>query len=660
MTITSMPHPRLLTGSRRALERHLADEVRAQRARDPLAPLPIVVGGTLMRPYLRRRLAELTGGHLNVRLMTVGELGLRLGHGGSSPRGGGRCRSWPIASSRSRSRSTRAGTSSRSRRCRASRRCCCARCATCAAPGSTPRRSRAAVAASRDPTGKLAALAALYADHERRRAGFFSSEDGLAVADPRGARRRPAARLRRLGAVGAAAVRARRAERRASRSRCCCRARRGDRPRHGRSRRLVDWAAARGARPSARRRRDRRRRRPAPRDRQRRARLGAGPDARGRRRRCGACLRWATAGIAFHEMAVVYRQSEPYRPLLEAAFREAGIPTYLHEGTPLTERPLGRRIAALLDLVDGDLERATVMTFLADARLPSETWERYGRVSADGLGHRLAARGRRAWRGAVGERLAAAARGARGALRGGSAAVAAPSAWSASTRCGAFVADLDARLRSRRERASWQEHLAWLRDLLTTYVADAGAGRRRARRARGARHAVRRAAVRALPRGGHRPRSKACAPPTSSTRAAGRVRRPRRRAARRQRGAPPRLRGGGDRRHRRAPVPAAAAPGRAAARRTSARSSTRATAGRCRCARWAPTPSRCSSRSRRAAADRALQLSVPRTQDGETRPVLPSTFLLDAAARRRRAARSASATSSASRPSTGGASAPAA
>src|SRR6478736_1864566 len=98
----------------------------------------------------------------------------------------------------------------------------------------------------------------------------------------------------------------------------------------------------------------------------------------------GACLRWAQSGVAFHEMAVVYRQSEPYRALLEAAFREAGIATYLHEGTPLTERPLGRRIAALLDLVDGDLERATVMTFLADARLPAETWERYGRVSATG------------------------------------------------------------------------------------------------------------------------------------------------------------------------------------------------------------------------------------------------------------------------------------
>src|SRR3954469_22937830 len=76
-----MPALNLLTGSRHALERRLADEVEGQRTRDPLAPLPIVVGGTLMRPYLRRRLAVLIGGHLNVRMMTVGELGLRLGHG---------------------------------------------------------------------------------------------------------------------------------------------------------------------------------------------------------------------------------------------------------------------------------------------------------------------------------------------------------------------------------------------------------------------------------------------------------------------------------------------------------------------------------------------------------------------------------------------------
>src|SRR3954449_3084571 len=77
---TPMPDLKLLLGSRHALERHVAEASVAHRERDPLAPLPVVVGGTLMRPYLRRRVAMLTGGQLNVRLMTVGELGARLGH----------------------------------------------------------------------------------------------------------------------------------------------------------------------------------------------------------------------------------------------------------------------------------------------------------------------------------------------------------------------------------------------------------------------------------------------------------------------------------------------------------------------------------------------------------------------------------------------------
>lgn len=38
----------------------------------------VVVGGTLLRPYLRRRLAELSGAHINVHLFTPAELGLHL------------------------------------------------------------------------------------------------------------------------------------------------------------------------------------------------------------------------------------------------------------------------------------------------------------------------------------------------------------------------------------------------------------------------------------------------------------------------------------------------------------------------------------------------------------------------------------------------------
>src|SRR4051812_17659345 len=175
---------KLILGSRRGLERHLAEESEAHRARDPLAPLPILLGGTLMRPYMRRRLAVLTGGHLNVRLMTVGELGLRLGHGRLVREGR---RPLPFLADRVLAHEVAVETRGYFE-------------PVAAMPGfpsvlvRTLRDLRTAgvdaaafaVAAedSRDPTGKLAALAALYADHARRREGFFSSEDGLAVADP--------------------------------------------------------------------------------------------------------------------------------------------------------------------------------------------------------------------------------------------------------------------------------------------------------------------------------------------------------------------------------------------------------------------------------------------------------------------------------------------
>lgn len=48
-------------GSGRALEHRVADEAVAARARDLLAPLPVRVDGTLQRPHLRRRGAEITG-----------------------------------------------------------------------------------------------------------------------------------------------------------------------------------------------------------------------------------------------------------------------------------------------------------------------------------------------------------------------------------------------------------------------------------------------------------------------------------------------------------------------------------------------------------------------------------------------------------------------
>src|SRR5690242_17550136 len=187
-------------------------------------------------------------------------------------------------------------------------------------------------------------------------------------------------------------------------------------------------------------------------------RLLSGPDpAREIREVARTCLEWAREGIEFHQMAVVYRHADAYRPVIEAVFGEADIPLYLHEGTPLIERPVGRRAAALLDLVGGNLERRAVMDFVTDTRLPASTreaydgapaarWDRYSREAGivEGLDQwetRLAAEQarleERGWRGT--EDI--------GHLR-------------------RFVADLEGALKNHAPRAMWSVHLDSLRRLL--------------------------------------------------------------------------------------------------------------------------------------------------------------------------------------------------
>ncbi|MDP9294669.1 MAG: hypothetical protein M3O90_09660, partial [Actinomycetota bacterium] len=74
-----MPSPSIITGPVDALERRLADDVAELQRDDPLRPVVVLVGETLLRAYLRRRIAELTGPYLNVHIVTPGELALRLG-----------------------------------------------------------------------------------------------------------------------------------------------------------------------------------------------------------------------------------------------------------------------------------------------------------------------------------------------------------------------------------------------------------------------------------------------------------------------------------------------------------------------------------------------------------------------------------------------------
>ena len=112
------------------------------------------------------------------------------------------------------------------------------------------------------------------------------------------------------------------------------------------------------------------------------------------------------------------------------------------------------------------------MTFLADARLPTETWERYGRVSPtrwDTDSRRAGVvRGAAQW-----ESRLAAARAELVTRYEQDPPPWLPERLARIDALRAFVADLHARLGGRHERASWQEHLGWLRGLLTTYVADA-------------------------------------------------------------------------------------------------------------------------------------------------------------------------------------------
>ncbi len=185
-----------------------------------------------------------------------------------------------------------------------------------------------------------------------------------------------------------------------------------------------------------------------------------------------ACLGWAREGIPFHEMALVYRQDDPYRGLAEAVFREAGIPVYLHGGTPLVERPLGRRAVALLELVGSSLERTAVMRFLTDARLPEATWQRYGGVPAaswDALSRRAGiVEGRDQWL----DRLARhrEIEEARGS-EGGPERLA--ERLLSIDRLSAFAAELADRLQARPDRAPWSRHLAFVRELFDTYLDEA-------------------------------------------------------------------------------------------------------------------------------------------------------------------------------------------
>lgn len=73
---------RLMTGSLPDIESAFLRGLALIRVADPFAPIDVLVGGVLQRPYLQRLIADTSSGLLNIRFSTLGELGIRLGERG--------------------------------------------------------------------------------------------------------------------------------------------------------------------------------------------------------------------------------------------------------------------------------------------------------------------------------------------------------------------------------------------------------------------------------------------------------------------------------------------------------------------------------------------------------------------------------------------------
>jgi ATP-dependent helicase/nuclease subunit B len=79
----------------------------------------------------------------------------------------------------------------------------------------------------------------------------------------------------------------------------------------------------------------------------------------------------AARGIAFDDIAVLLRAPRPYLGLLEHAFSRAGIPAWFERGTRRPD-PSGRAFLALLACADEDLSARRFAEYLSLAQVPAE------------------------------------------------------------------------------------------------------------------------------------------------------------------------------------------------------------------------------------------------------------------------------------------------
>lgn len=468
----------LVTGAPCAVERAFLDRIASLRHVDALAPVDVLVGGVLLRPYLQRLIADTSPGMLNVRFHTLGEFGVRLGERHLAVSGR---RPLPAMAERALMREVAGG-------------CTGYFAPVAATPGFadaarrlvrefrqedvSPAELRCHAPRGVESPAKADDLAALYDRYVEARAGTYDGIDALAVADPElfdGAALvlfglwRLTATARRL--VAAIATRAPVVVFLPAVSDDADDA----------HRELREWLLAEGATLEVLA------------DESTETSLGAlqahlfapveavaddgsvelvsAPDPPAEVREAArACLRWARQGIPFRQMAVAYRQAEVYRPLVEATFAEAGIPVYLDDGPSLAERPLGRRLVALLDLIGSPLRRRDVIGFLSDGWMPRATRERYGGAPVsrwDSLSRRAGVvAGVEQWR----DRLTALRERERQAAQDDPSREWLQDRIDGCDTLVAFVEDLAGRLAAHPVRASWGGSLAYLRDLIVTYV----------------------------------------------------------------------------------------------------------------------------------------------------------------------------------------------
>src|SRR6202022_3432310 len=87
------------------------------------------------------------------------------------------------------------------------------------------------------------------------------------------------------------------------------------------------------------------------------------------------------APVPLHRMAILYRQSDPYGPLVRDSLTFAGLPWSALEGRTLAESRPGRALLAVLAIQQRDFAREAVLGFVdaaprAQAGLPGSAWDR--------------------------------------------------------------------------------------------------------------------------------------------------------------------------------------------------------------------------------------------------------------------------------------------